>query len=83
MIHKLKTWPEFFEAMVEGRKTFEGRKNDRDFKVGDELILKEYDPELKNYGYSGRFLHRRVSYILEGTQFGVMPGYVIMGLEKV
>ena len=27
--HNLKTWPPFFEAVLEGRKTFELRRDDR------------------------------------------------------
>jgi len=42
MIHELKTWPEYFEEILTGKKTFEVRKNDRDYKVGDTLILKEF-----------------------------------------
>lgn len=39
MIHKLKTWPEFFLALEMWRKMFEVRKNDRNFSVGDTLLL--------------------------------------------
>lgn len=41
MVHELKTWNEYFEAVFMGHKTFEVRKNDRDFKKGDTLILKD------------------------------------------
>ncbi|VEF93151.1 Domain of Uncharacterised Function with PDB structure [Streptococcus pseudoporcinus] len=43
--HMLKCYPEYFEAIMDGTKTFEYRYNDRDFKVGDELLLREYDPK--------------------------------------
>ena len=42
--HELKTWPEFFTETRSGRKKFELRRNDRDFRVGDQLLLKEWDP---------------------------------------
>lgn len=43
--HVLKTWPEFFRAIVDGKKTFEVRKNDRGFQTGDVLHLREFDPK--------------------------------------
>lgn len=42
--HKLKCWPEFFIVVQGGLKNFEIRKNDRDYKVGDELVLQEFSP---------------------------------------
>lgn len=78
--HKLKTWPPYFEAMLKGEKDFELRTNDRNFKVGDYLILQEWNPI--TYLYSGRYLVRIVTYILEGA-FGLPEDKVIMQLRKV
>jgi uncharacterized protein DUF3850 len=44
-MHKLKTWPSHFGAVMDGSKTFEVRPADRDFAVGNFLILQEWDPE--------------------------------------
>jgi hypothetical protein len=43
-IHGLKTWSGFFTALKKGDKTFELRKNDRDFIAGDQLLLQEFQP---------------------------------------
>lgn len=77
--HKLKTWPEFFKKIATKEKNFEVRKKDRDFKVGDILILVEWDPVTEEY--TDDYLFRRVTYILEGGQFGIEKGYCVMGLE--
>lgn len=77
-IHELKTWKEYFHEVLVGRKTFEVRKNDRDFKKGDTLILKEWDNEKQEY--TGRQTARGVSYVLHGGQFGIEDGYVVMSI---
>ena len=43
MTHVLKCWPEYYEAVIGGEKTFEVRKWDRPYRVGDTLLLKEYN----------------------------------------
>lgn len=78
MIHELKTWPEYYEAVRSGKKNFEVRKNDRDFKVGDRLSLQEYDPINKRY--TGRSIGFTVKYILDNPEY-VKEGYVILGME--
>lgn len=47
--HELKIAPEYLEAVICGQKTAETRINDRDFKVNDHLILREWE----NDGYTG------------------------------
>lgn len=65
MIHELKIWPEHFDNIVIGKKTFEIRKNDRDYKTGDTLILKRFNPD--NQEYTGATCNVYVSHILYGT----------------
>lgn len=79
-IHELKTLSPYFVALYSNVKNFEVRKDDRDFKIGDELILKEFIPD---HGYTGRILHRMVNYKLDGGQFGIEKGYCILGIQKI
>lgn len=76
--HMLKCYPKYFEAVKDGTKPFEYRYNDRDFKVGDELLLREYD--LKR-GYTARCIVRKVTYILSDF-IGLKEGYVILGVTN-
>lgn len=78
--HKLKTWKPYFEEIFKDNKDFELRKNDRDFKVGDELLLQEWDNETQLY--TGREILVYVNYMLEGGQFGLEEGYVIMNIRS-
>lgn len=78
--HELKTWPEYFKAVWDGKKTFELRKNDRDFNVGDDLMLIEYCP--KKLVNTGSFLAVKITYILQGGNFGLEDGYVILGFNR-
>ena len=79
MIHELKTWNEHFEEVFMGHKTFEIRKNDRDFKKGDTLILKEWDNLRETF--TGRKLARTVTYVFEGGSFGLKKGFVVMAIQ--
>ncbi|MFQ2114710.1 ASCH/PUA domain-containing protein [Aeromonas veronii] len=73
MKHELKIKPEYFAAVFFGEKTFEIRNNaDRNFQVGDSLLLKAWDGE-----FTGDFVEKVVSYI---TNFEQKPGYVVLGL---
>lgn len=76
--HELKTWPEYFEAVKDGSKRFEARKNDRDYQSGDAVRLREYDPEKQEY--TGRDMFRRIGYVLHGGGFGLEEGYVVFSL---
>lgn len=78
MIHELKILPSYFEAVALREKTFEIRRNDRDYHVGDTLLLKEWE----NGDYTGREISRYVNYIHYGDgSFGIPEGIVIMNLK--
>ncbi len=64
--------------MKRGEKTFEFRKNDRDYQVGDRLWLREYDPAIEDY--TGPAMWRTVTYILHGGKFGLPQGFVVMAV---
>lgn len=73
--HELKILPEYFQAVRNGNKTFEIRKNDRGYAVGDRLILREYD----NGRFTGETEIRYVSYVLDDATY-LQEGYVALGL---
>lgn len=81
-VHKLKTWPEYFNEVLRGRKPFEWRVDDRDFKLGDTLVLQEYIPHPENPGregkYTGREITKTVSYIF--SPWPTNKRTVVMGL---
>ena len=83
MIHQLKIESEYFRKIVEGVKTFEVRKNDRDFHKGDYLGLNEITPHPCNAEgerkETGNFVLVRVLDIFSDNRF-VKDGYVIMSI---
>jgi hypothetical protein len=70
-----------------GAKRMEIRFDDRGYRVGDELTLREWDPgtlvfEIGSSGrYTGRVCHRTVTHLLHGGQFGLAEGYVALSLD--
>jgi hypothetical protein len=79
MKHYLKIAPCYFEDIASGKKCFELRKNDRDYKVGDTLVLQEWLPDIE---YTGREIEKNVPYILYGGIFGLAKEDCIMSLEN-
>lgn len=81
MMHELKTWPEQFRAVLDGKKRHEWRRNDRGFEIGDELALREWDPNTETY--TGSFWTYRVTWITHGPDFGIPHGYCVMSIAPV
>ena len=66
--------------MLDGLKTFDYRKNDRNFQVGDTVCQKEYDP--LGRAFTGRWLTGYIKYIVVKAP-GLPEGYCIMQLENI
>ena len=79
MTHDLKCWPDYFDAIAAGLKTAELRKNDRDFKVGDTLVLLEWRPT--TFEYTGRSVKTKIRHIANVSIWA--PGYVLMSIERL
>lgn len=78
MIHELKCWTEQFQAVVDGNKTAEWRKNDRDFMPGDVVCLREYMP-CGNGAYTGRAIICKITWITTG--FGIPEGWCVLSIQ--
>ncbi|MDI6717558.1 MAG: DUF3850 domain-containing protein [Patescibacteria group bacterium] len=57
---KKKIWPEYFGAVILGKKKYELRLNDFEINEGDTLVLEEWDPKIKEY--TGRKIEKKVTY---------------------
>jgi len=82
--HELKTWPGPFQAVLDGNKRAELRKDDRGFRVGDTLLLREYWPDGARPDITvRRALRCVVTHIVEGGKFGLDPEYVMLSITDV
>lgn len=87
-LHELKTQDRFFKQKLEGKKPFEFRLNDRDYKVGD--LIKHREIEIKvpishreEYGSwveTSRIVYEKVLSVTTHDDFEHIPkGWCIMG----
>ena len=72
--HRLKTVQPYFERCWQQSKTFEVRKNDRDFQKGDTVYLQEYDAETNLY--SGKEIRGTILYVLHEYP-AIEKGYIV------
>lgn len=80
MTHDLKILQKYFNDILFHGKNFEIRKNDRDYHVGDKLILYE----IKDKKYTGSYITKYISYIHFGSgAYGIERGYCILALSDM
>jgi len=77
-VHAVKCWPQYFAAIKSGAKTFDVRKDDRGYQVGDTLRLNEYNILTHELG---EILDKEITYILRDDFEGVRYGYVVLALK--
>jgi hypothetical protein len=78
--HTLRTWPEAFNAVLCGEKNFEHRKDDRQFRQGDKVILHAWDPATKAPVPDAPSIVADVGFVLRGPAFGVAEGFCVFSL---
>ncbi len=92
-IHGLKTVQPYFGQVKDGTKTAELRKNDRDFKVGDYLLLQEFEVTahwtathldgIQTVGhYTGKFVLVEVTDVCHYPD-ALNDGYVMLSFKKL
>ncbi len=87
--HELKTWPGPFQAVWDGEKTHEFRKDDRGYERLDLLLLREWVPSVErdeegapvSGAFTGRVVLAEVTYV--GRGFGIPHGYVALSIRMV
>lgn len=79
-VHALKTWQQPFRQTKDGNKTAEFRKNDRGFKAGDILVLREWNQELMYY--TNNEIAVKVQHVMQGL-YGIPDGYCVMSVERI
>lgn len=88
--HVLKCWPSHFQPIVDGRKPFEVRYNNRGYQAGDKVRLREYDANIsddEDERYTGREILAQIGYVsnsLPGARQGEgLNGYVVFSLVDI
>lgn len=86
--HELKCWPHFFTEIGAGRKRHDLRRShDRDFRVGDLMRLREFDPKVE--AYTGRDQVVAITYITSAdlpcalSRGALHPDFCILSIATV
>jgi len=92
--HTLKSWPMYFHDVLARKKRAEIRINDRDYMVGDFLLMSEYIPrgesvtrskgdvETSSGEFTGAWIKAQVTHITD-FPIGLQAGYVMLSFEVI
>lgn len=79
-LHRLRTVPEMFQALARGHKTAELRYDDRNYAIGDVLMLLEWDVV---GGFAGLCMLAVVTHIVRGPGYGLLDKHVMMSIKPL
>ena len=88
-LHELKIKDEYMDAILFGRKTFELRKNDRDYQAGDlikfNVVCKDGTIETEKYLsiYLNKELYKIIYVLKDVPQYGLDADYCILGIKRL
>ena len=88
MTHELKTDGEVFQLSWENKKPYEIRINDRDFQIGDEIVLRETQStglqmsDGEPLKYTGRRIRQKILNILTDC-YSLKDDWCILGTEEI
>ena len=89
-LHNLKIEKKHFQAILDGKKNFEVRNNDRDFQVDDLITFDVYE-DTNLFGKqkviacdSGKGLVFKVTYVLKDIpEYGLDEKYCVFGIKRM
>ena len=76
--HYMISYPEYFQATLDKRKTHELRKDvpGEEFNVGDTIFLEEFDKDLNQK--TGRTCELVITFVSPNPEPWLVPGYTLM-----
>lgn len=80
-LHELKTHPQHFAGIWEGRQRHDIRVADRLFTAGDRAHLREYDPERD--AATGRWIEAKITCVTEPGTFELPDHICVMTYDVV
>ncbi len=72
-----KAWPDYFQKILEGTKSFDVRLADFNCEPGDILVLREWNPEKNEY--TGRIIEKEITFVAKTKE---MPYWSKEDIEK-
>lgn len=83
-VHQIKCIGQFFQPLIELKKLFEYRLNDRNYQVGDSLEISEVFMDNGQHYFTGRKVNTVITYVLSREKLNTIPiDFVVLGIRLV